>query len=266
MIKPNSLAESSKETSQYELNRALFKMIMCLSIALVGFCQTESFVSLMHKPDLSAIRNSIATYRSFQQSQGVSYPEHGVVIEHFGEGMKPLVEAQKNAVLNDESLSAEFSQRFGVNFRNMDAVVIPSWELANIAPEDLGISNYGRQVASRSIGSPNILAFTLKNQPGQEAETTDSRPRVVLNPKAFQSEKTLRIALFHELLHAMNFPSNDPWPPTFAQNDFTYLSEYRSYERRAGLDGWREEFIWILAVCIPLMLAFGLAEKVLELD
>lgn len=181
----------------------------------------------------------------------------GIVLESFdGPAQLKVLEEAKTSLLNDETLQAELRNEFGACFRDLNVVVIPAWKMDSVDNNEvLGITIDGWRQATTARGELDVGGFTLRDRPLSASVTVDGRPRIVLNPKAFETAASLRVTLYHELLHAMNIPGFYPWPLTFAQNDLIYLPRYRAFLRREGLGVWTEVRTWVLAVLVPWFIA-----------
>lgn len=262
-LMPDLPQPSIDRSKKYKLNLSLLGLILSLAVGIVGVFQTRFFVSVLPRPDTAVVREHIRRCRNFQNrtAADIKNPSGGIVFKLFDVEPTRKLEKAKESLVNDSALQAELINKFGVCFRDLDVIVAPAWVLPN-DNEQLGITPEGWKQAKLAKGESDVGGLTLRNQPSQKPVTIDGRPRIVLNPNAFQSAETLRLVLFHELLHALNVPGVYPWPLTFAQNDLTYLPEYRAFIWREGLEGWDESRTWVLAVVVPWLIGFRLARRV----
>jgi hypothetical protein len=254
----------------YKFKRTLFGAVLSFLIGIVGIFQTRTFIARLPGLDETSIRQHVTQCRRFQsvKRNNSTQTKSGIVVELFDtDKQKQSIEDARDSLLKDEELQSVLYQKFGVSFRDLDVVIIPAWKMDtpdNI--EQLGITINGWRQASTAKGEANVGGFTLRDRPTDARPTTlDGRPRIVINPKAFESEKALQLVVFHELLHAMNVPGFYPWPLTFAQNDLTYLEEYRHLVKRGGLeawDGWDETRTWVLAVFVPWLICALLIRQI----
>lgn len=259
----------TESPQSYRFKRSLFGAILSFLIGVLGIFQTRTFISQLPGLDESYIRQHVTQCRKLQsvKRNNSTKTKSGIVVELFDtDKQKQAIEEARDSLLKDEELQSVLRDKFGVSFRDLDVVVIPAWKMDtpdNI--KQIGITIDGWRQASTAKGETNVGGFTLRDRPTDtKPSTLDGRPRIVINPKAFESEKTLRLIVFHELLHAMNVPGFYPWPLTFAQNDLTYLKEYRHFVKRAGLeawDGWDETRTWVLAVFVPWLICAQLTRQ-----
>jgi hypothetical protein len=254
----------------YRFKRALFGAILSFLVGVVGIFQTRTFISQLPALDESYISQHVTQCRKLQtvkQNNSIQ-KKSGIVVELFDtDKQRKSIEEARDSLLKDEELQSVLREKFGVSFRDLDVVIMPAWKMDtpyNI--DQIGITIDGWRQASTAKGETNVGGFTLRDRPTDAKPTTlDGRPRIFINPKAFESEKTLRLIVFHELLHSMNVPGFYPWPLTFAQNDLTYLKEYRYFVKRAGLegwDGWDETRTWVLAVFVPWLICGQLIAQI----
>jgi hypothetical protein len=193
-------------------------------------------------------------------------PATGIVFptELFNERQRQALENAKQFLLSDQELQKELNEKFGFSFQDINAVVVPGWQLHNSSNRMLvGLTEISWNALGDLPGDPNVPGFTLRDRDPRLLIAYDGRPRVVLNLAAFHSQNMLRWVLFHELLHAMNIPAHNPPKYVRLQSDLTYLPLYRSFIRKAGLGGWYEVWIWLLCVCAPwtIGLIVGLRTK-----
>jgi hypothetical protein len=249
----------------FAYRKALFKLLVVFVFTLVGVMQTERFVSFYLATEPAEVDREIERCTKYQSRHGNSTREKQIEVIMFEESQTQLklVQDARDDLLSDEELQKEIKDRFGVSFREIGVVILPSWKIFfQNNNERAGITLEGWKIAKPTVGSPFVRGFTLHDQPGAPQRTKDERARIVLNAKAFQSAGTMRLTLLHELLHAINVPGRDPWPPSFAQNDLTYLPEYRALVKKKGLDGWDESLIWLLAVVAPGLIFVFLARRI----
>jgi len=272
---PDDLVDSvskhfTESPHHYRFKRALFGAILSFLVGVVGIFQTRTFISQLPGLDESYIRQHVTQCRKLQtvKQNNSTQEKSGIVVELFdNDKQKKSIEEARDSLLKDEELQSVLREKFGISFRDLDVVIVPAWRMDtpdNI--EQIGITIDGWRQASTAKGETNVGGFTLRDRPTDAKPTTlDGRPRIVINPKAFESEKALRLIVFHELLHAMNVPGFYPWPLTFAQNDLTYLKEYRYFVKTArleGWDGWDETRTWVLAVFVPWLICGQLIRQI----
>lgn len=240
-----------KPEASFGVKKCWLGIILTVILLLSGIVQTQRFVTLLPCPSLEEIREHIKQCRAIQANQP---QETGIVFKLFDEETTKKLEATKDSLINDTELQDELQKTFGMSFRELNAVVVPSWKLISKDNNGLvGVTDDGWIEARKAIGEPDVGGITLRNKPNARKWTEDGTPRIVLNTAAFGN---LRLTLFHELLHAMNVPAFYPSPVTFAQNDLTYLPQYRNFVHRAHLDYWHEPKIWFLAVGVPILILF----------
>jgi hypothetical protein len=259
---------------RYSKKRALMLMIFAAASGVFGILQTDWYVGLFRGPDPAVIRQEIAKCRARQIDLAARYrnesgkaPFSGIVFEPslFTENQRRSLQDARHFLLGDSSLQKELLEEFGVSFQDIDALVVPSWEMRNDQnSEKVGLTPDGWRVAKNYFRELNAMGFTIRDS-GTELLSYDGRPRIVLTPEAFRSAKTLRLTLFHEFLHAMNVPGYTPSRFSILQNDLTYLPEYRSFIGRTGLEGWRQTAIWSLGVFTPATLFFAACSTLLKL-
>lgn len=221
-------------------------------VLICGFFQTQLFVKLLPRPENNVIRAHIEQCRKIQEQLGAQKNPSGIIFWMFGEKPLRTLEEAKESLLRDDALQTKLKEKFGTSFRELNVVIVPAWAMDTTANnEQIGITYAGWKEATGAKGDSDVGGFTLRDRPGLKQITVDGRPRIVLNPVCFQDRNSLRLTLFHELLHAMNVPGDYPSRVTFAQNDLIYLPEYTEFVNQENLDGHREAIIWVLAVLIP---------------
>lgn len=226
-----------------------------LAAALVGLCQTSYFGRFLPGYDHTAILDHISSCRALQK-RDLKEGQTGISFESFEPELERRLQAVVASFLDDPTLNQRLKSRFSRDFRDLDAVVVPSWEVISRQRADLyGITLAGWSHANKARNADYVGAYTLRNRPDEPAVTSDGRPRIILNPSAFQSESALRFTLFHELLHALDIPGADPPWFCFGQDDLRYLKEYRDEVDRRGWIAPNQVAIWVLAVLLPLGIA-----------
>ncbi len=258
---------------RYKYKRTGFGLVLSLFVCLIGVAQTKLFVTALPCPSNEAIRKHVVASLKLQKEQATRYAKKsaqvpdGIVFELFDTDVEfKQLEETKAALLSDDALQKDLRDSFGASFQEVNAVVVPAWKLQTSDNNDvIGITMDGWRQAVTAKGEVDVGGFTLRDRPGRVACTLDGRPRLVLNPKAFESARMLRLTLFHELMHAINVPGFYPSPVTFAQNDLTYLPEYRAYVKQQKLEGWDEWIIWALAVFMPALISALLAKRLVQL-
>jgi hypothetical protein len=220
-----------------------------------GILQTQFYISRADRPGLDAILKEIKASQELQQQAAARWEQAGksqhenIVIDknYFTPMQYKAITKETRSLTADEDTLPYFRTSLG----EVHAVIFPAWMIEK--PEDFkdfGITKEGVSsapaVASADVAGDSLVpAFTLRDRPEQRDRVTeDGWPRIALNLSAFESEETLRLTLFHELLHAGNIPGYSPSRFTIFQNDLTYLPEYRGYVAREGLEGWREWRLW----------------------
>jgi hypothetical protein len=251
-----------KPKQRYKRLWSWLHLVVTTALVCIGIIQTQWFVSLLPHPSIDTIRDHIAKCQGLQKEardhccKESSQPiQSGIIFKLFSDNQKRHLEAARDILLNDEALDNELRQKFKISLRDLNVVVVPAWQMDTTDNNQLiGISDQGWRDANVAKGEPDVGGCTLRERPGFSAITDDGRPRIVLNPKAFEKDRTIRLTLFHELLHAMNVPGYYPSKLTFAQNDLTYLPEYRAYVRQHQLDGWYQYNVLLFGVGVPLLL------------
>jgi hypothetical protein len=254
LLDPNRPHPFIEPEEKFGLVHLAVGIILSAILLIGGICQTQLFVRFWAYPDNKTIRGHMAECRKLQDAMSHGNQEHRIVFQLFDDKVRKTLEATRDSLLNDDSLQSELKAKFGVSFRELDVVVIPAWENTPDNIDLVGVTQDGWKEATKVKGYSDVGGVTVRDKPILSKRTVDGRPRIVLNPCAFQN---LRLTLFHELIHAMNVPAYYPSPLTFAQNDLIYLPEYREIVRREHLDEWREIKIWTFAVIVPALL-FGL--------
>src|SRR5882724_358682 len=241
------------------------------SLAIVGFCQTQLFVSLLpypraqvlnHREKASLRQSEIQSeYRARTGNEPLSFVEY----RSFSPSVQVELKESMTYLISDERLNTKLKESFGVTLRDTKAVIIPSWEVEDRAGATLvGLTLSGwTMLSSRSISDEHGVVI---RDTGDQSEqlTTDGVPRIVLSASAFQDPKTLRLTLFHELLHALNIPGYSPSRVVALQDDLTYLPEYRSIVRQEKLRGWTEYNIWFFGVILPFTYSFFNLTRILK--
>jgi hypothetical protein len=260
--------------ARHSLMSSGFGMMMCAALGIIGLFQTQLFVSLLPRPSNIDIRNHIAACKSvqdarrasFRNTTGMESPRGIIDISGFDIRQMQILKDATQSLVSDEQLQRELINSFGTSFRDIDVMIVPGWQLNSADSSELmGITVEGWLISRHADGESNIAAFTLRERPNQIPVTFDGNPRVVLNVSAFQSPDILRFTLFHELLHAMNVPGFVPSRLAFAQDDLTYLPEYRNFINKSGIGFWHEALIWGVAVVTPWLIFFVFGLYVLKL-
>jgi hypothetical protein len=254
---------------KYDLRRLRLGMGIAAFVMVIGILQTQLFVSSLPCPSQDEVHKHIKASQDIQTAISVDYCnkakrqlDPGITFKFFNDEQSKRLNSIAASLLEDEQLQSELMQSFGVSFRGLNVVVVPAWHMDTPDnDEPIGITLEGWKEASTSKGGLDVGGAVLRDRPSKQRITIDGRPRIMLNPKAFESTETLRLTLFHELLHAMNIPGFYPSALTFAQNDLTYLPEYRSFVRRKNLEGWNELRIWTLAVFVPFLIFLLIARR-----
>lgn len=251
-------------STRYYAKSTIFWLYLSLMAGVFGVFQTQWFVAVLNRPDYSSIRDHMNRDKNLQEEIGREYqnrtqpPPVREQVEGFEINDALFTNSQIAIITNalriltsDQSLQRDLEKSLGHSFLEIKVEIIPSWELDESTNDMLGVTREGWQLALAQTGKSDVRGFTLRDRQGSPRVTIDGRPRIALNPTAFGSEETLRLTLVHELFHAMNVPGVAPSRFTFAQDDLTYLPEYRSFLQRSGLEGNRQYLIWLLAVIMP---------------
>lgn len=236
--------------------------------------QTALFVSSWSRPGgVEGIKRDMASDSKTQGQRRAEYLHQGT--ESAPEGIVPLgpftseerlmLDNATNFLKDDESLQKDLLSKFGVTFRDLNAVIIPEWEMKSVNAEMLGITRAGMEDAyAQEPWGFDVGGITVRDRGGLAPATSDGRPRIALNLWSFNSTKELRSALFHEMLHAINVPGyrplcvsrshGAPVCAVLAQSDLVYLPEYRNFRDRAKLKGVHDAMINLLFLALLLLL------------
>jgi hypothetical protein len=229
-------------------------MVVAGFSGVFGILQTQWYVGKLKSIDPKNIQQMIRDDEVIQRHQALEYlkslgvPQVGVLFHKglFNDTQQQNLKEQFEILLQDKVLEDELQRSFGHSFKEVNAVVLPAWQLHNdFNRQPAGLTELGWSYATTPAGDSNVLGYTIRERPGNDAVTCDGTPRIALNLEAFVSKESLRLTLFHELLHAMNVPEFIPPRYCLLQTDLTYLPQYRSYVTQAGLEGWHERSTWI---------------------
>ncbi len=239
------------------------RLLLCVMSAIVGslgILQTQWFVSLFPPPVSDGqMREMMAADRTRQQTLREDYrkrtqrePAQGIVIfPLFADDQLSKLAQARDFLLQDQTLEAELERAYGVSLRDVNALVIPAWHLNSYNQELLGLTPEGWAAVRQSSGGFSYSGSIIRDSRLGRQLTIDGTPRIALNIYAFRSDQTLRLTLFHELLHAMNVPGYYPTRLNFTQSDLTYLPLYRSFVARSGLETKSEAEIRIFLIFLP---------------
>ncbi|HWS85663.1 MAG TPA: hypothetical protein VN282_01610 [Pyrinomonadaceae bacterium] len=259
----NDTPASPTPTQRSFLYRFCFIVILLL-VGVFGVLQTQLFVILADKPSLERIKRQMKVSEDRQREIGARFQQRTGRRPHdriyicaeplFSKVQYKAIEEATNSLLEDDDTLPYFK----TSLKGVRAVILPAWELETQQDYlDFGITPEGARHAPAVAGHPLIPALTLRDrdpadQGGFPHEVTeDGTPRIAINLSAFESKERLRLTIFHELLHAGNVPGYDASRFTVLQTDLAYLSEYRGYIAREGLEGWRELKLWGWWVVTP---------------
>lgn len=101
----------------------------------------------------------------------------------------------------------------------------------------IGITEAARSRDVGSVGSTQIQAITINDHPGYAPDTTDGRPRILLNASAFGGGAlSLQGVLAHELVHAAGIIGKQPgfFGSLFGRHDLSYYKHYDSIMKACG--------------------------------
>jgi hypothetical protein len=226
--------------------------------------QPRWFWTLISSPSFDA--NEMQKARSLQVERTQAYEAEthklvprGIVFHQlFNDRSRANLEEAKDALLHDMVLRRLLIGEFGQSLEDVNVVVVPAWEMFNDLNRDqIGLTPAAWVVARKTAGDPNVEGLTIADD-SVVRTTYDGRPRVMITFNAFQSQKLLRLTLFHELLHALHVPAKKPPFFLIYQNDLAYLPFYRSYTSDANLDGSDELVPWLWVVVFVLSFAVAL--------
>jgi hypothetical protein len=240
------------------VKRTLFILLLFL-LGLFGVLQTQWFIKhFLHRPDHKVLNSHIEEcnkrqkeiYDRLEQQSGKPPGENIYIMkDHFSQTQHDMIaEATKSLVDDDDTVPY-----FRTSLKEVRAVIFPAWMVVKREGyEDFGITPEGARNAPVIAGKRGVDALTLRDRHDLPYQVTnDGRPRIAINLSAFGSSETLRLTIFHELLHAGNVPGYVPGWREYLQNDLKYLPEYRSYIAREGLEGWQEWKLWVWWVWTP---------------
>jgi hypothetical protein len=241
-----------------------FWMITAILSVPLGILQTDWFVTRLNHPTDVEVRQMLKEDDEEQQKIRLQYeretrkaPTKGIV---FHERFEPnptrmLTEALAKLKANRE-LQQAIKNDFGKTFDDLNAVVFPAWETAH-HKSVFGLTDFGIAAARDASGQLFAAGFTVRDRHKMPRITDEGVPRVGIDVEAFEDQETLKVSLFHELLHAMNVPKYEPAWYTFAllQHDLAYCDQYRAYVKRFGFKNNRESLVRI-GIMLPL-LTFG---------
>jgi hypothetical protein len=253
---------------QFAHNMAFLQLGLLALVGIFGILQTEWFVSLLPRPTVEEIRQHINASRALQKQIADKYrvqigrePDNSIALSPlFTELQQRELQEAIAFLLRDESLQIDLKNNFGLSFGDVNAVIVPGWAISYENVDLIGITLEGWRAAQSA--STDTQGFTLRDRPGLPQSTVEGRPIIVLNYWAFRSNDTLRLSLFHEMLHAMNVPGYYPSRLAFTRNDLDYLPQYRDFVSRSGLEGKRDYIIWIVLVLMPWSLFLLLIVRV----
>lgn len=267
---------------RYRFNWARIGAIIFAIAAGLVFLQTELLVSMCRRPEgMEGIKRDMASDRAAQDErhnwyihQGKEPPPAGIEPhDRLRSDEKRMLEVAIPFLRDDEALQNNLQETFGASFKDLNAVVIPEREMTELIHQTLGITTEGiRDAYAQEPWGFQVGGLTVRDRGGLAQATFDGRPRIALNPWSFKSQKALRSALFHEMLHALNVPGytplcvrrpgRRPLCAVLAQNDLVYLREYRAFRERAELKGFHDKGIYLVLVGL-LVLFIGCVRRLL---
>lgn len=232
-----------------------------LSFAIVGFGQTSFFGRFLPGFDHATIRRHVKECKQLQYVRSERGSPDRIEFESFKPDNPELEQRLRTAIKSfteDVRLNEVLKKQFEEDFNDLNVIIIPSWVITSKEKADLyGITVEGWSHIDEARNTDYVGAYTLRDRPNEGKVTKDGKSRILINPSAFQSESALRFTLFHEMLHALNIPGKFPPWYCFAQDDLRYLPEYRDEVARRGWISFSQLAIWILAVLVPLGIAFA---------
>jgi len=254
---------------RFSLAYTAVSFVIPLSVGLVGFFQTQFFSRFLPGPTTQQVIAHMEVSQTLQDGLRKSYKgqiEPGVQIDLFEEGVRTQVSNSVQSLLSDELLQNDLQSSFGRSFRDVQVVIIPGWEITSRPRSEFtGLTDYGWLITDRARRNDYVGGYTIRDRPSEQRVTVDGRPRIILNPSAFESAHVLQLTLFHEMLHAMNVPGGRPPWFCFAQDDLSYLPQYRAYESREVLNLKNQVLIWALGVIFPFSLSLVYLRRLLFL-
>jgi hypothetical protein len=242
-------------------------MILSTLVAVLNVVQTEWFVRRYPPPGgMEKVKADMTADRDLQNQHREEYAESGKELVQgiafnslFTEDQKKALKDVTDSLLNDEHLQDDLKQEFGVSFKDLNAMVIPAWQIHNEGNKfQLGLTDVCWKAAREPAGKLHVGGFTVRDTVKFKGRLTlDGTPRIALNYQAFNSIRDLRLALFHEMLHALNVPGFYPCPIILTQTDLTYLPEYRSFIKQERLNNSSQEYsLWCFLIIMPLIISF----------
>ncbi len=224
-------------------------VISCILAASAVVCvlQTEWFVRRCQRPgggkrvrlDMAHDGQAQRRRRDEYLKENAVEPPPGIQIhERFNDNEERWIRQEIDGLKSDMRLREELRNQLGFTFDDLHVEVVPAWEMTLMNGEFFGVTPEGWKDAddNRAWGF-NVKGLTVRERHGRSRRATDDgRPRIALHPWSFRSRKTLRLALFHELLHSLNVPGYKASSLTRVQSDLAYLPLYRSYVKRHRLN------------------------------
>jgi hypothetical protein len=192
--------------------------------------------------------------RAYEGETQKNVPSGIILHPLFNETERANLQEAENILLRDISLRSRLIHEFGQSLENVNAVVVPAREMHNDLNRDqLGLRPEVWGSSKKNAADLNVEGFTIADD--QPVRTTyDGRPRVVITLNAFESPKTLRLTLFHELVHALHVPARKPPWFLIYQSDLAYLPVYQSCISEANLDGSDEVGAWVFLFAFVISL------------
>jgi len=242
----------------------LLGVLVSLFLGIFCFMQTEQFVSLMPRPSDQEVRQHIESSKTIQaevkkkanKPEPLENPEY----LYFSKRQVELLDDARKFLLNDPELNEIVEKRFLGSLKDQQIVIAPFWETDNQGySEVLGLTkDFGWSDFEEAYNDCHVGATTIREKPQtNHQKTLDGRPRIILKATAFESKRSIRLALFHEMLHAVNIPGYEYKPElpligkikvTLTQTDLTYLAEYRLFARKADLYRWDDYILGLLTL------------------
>ena len=238
-------------------------MVAAVLSVMIGVLQTEWFVTMLNHPTAAQVQQSIQEDDAEQQKIRRQYEQTGkacitgiVFHERFEQSARDMLNRALTELKANHELQKTLKNDFGKTFDDVDAVIFPAWQ-TNHHKAVYGFTEIGLAAARSASAQLFAAGFTIRDRRNKPQVTEDGVPRIGIDLEAFEDNETLKVTLFHELLHAMNVPKHEPPWYTFSllQNDLAYCDEYRDCIHRFSFKNDRE---WLVRIGILLpFLALG---------
>lgn len=262
----------------YPIKKLIFGACFALVASAWCFMQTEYFLKYTSYPTHEEIKDHMAKSKALQaqvaqraRDSKRPFPTAPLHQVYFSDTDFIKVKQAYDKVVTDQALEKVLQGEFQTTLNQVNVVMVPAWEV-NMKDycDEAGITNTeGWQDLEKAKEEGDVGGTTIRDKDPNEIRTLDGVPRVFLMATAFASPpKSLRLAVFHEMLHAMNVPGyrltvklpgiKDPVALTRWQNDLSYLAEYKNYVRTAGLETWDKNVPPVATGVFLLFLAMNL--------